>query len=382
MAIGDQLRNYTWTNLMNMAMGEVSDDVDKTQGSIIYDALTPAITALSVIVEQMRMTYYNTFIVTAQGEYLDRKVEELGLTRIEATNAIRRVYVYDKDGNLTDIDLGTLITPAGSGTLLFALTEKESVGTYKARCTTAGTVGNEYIGQCECISNLTNIGNVMMTDVITSARNEETDTELRQRAKESLEALEFGGNIAEYRGLVGEELPEVGKMQVYPRAFTDPVTDGIVLSVIDPSGNTMSQEQLTAIQEKLDPSSYPGQGNGLVPIGHHPTVVTPTEKATNFSMTITPQAGRTVAELTAQIEEKISGYIDSLRDVWADLDTNYGYTLQAIHAQVIAKVLEVEGVLNVTNVIINEVGGNIGHYDYTETKTLQEIPVLGTITLK
>lgn len=379
--IGEQLKNYTWTNLMNMAMGEISDDVDKTQGSIIYDALSPAITCLCVIVEQMRMVYFNTFIATAQGEYLDRRVEELGLERIPATNAIRRVYVYDKEGNLTDVDLGTLITPLGSGTLLFALTEKEDTGIYKARCTTEGTIGNEYIGKCECITNLTNIGNVMMTDVITSARNEENDTELRQRAKESLEALKFGGNIADYRGLVGEELPEVGKMQVYPRAFTDPVTDGIVLSVIDPSGNVMSQEQLTEIQEKLDPSTYPGKGAGIVPIGHHPTVVSPTEKTTDFTMTITPQVGRTVAELTSQIEAKISEYIDSLRDVWANLNSEYGYTLQAIHAQVIAKVLEVEGVLNVTNVIINNVGGEVGYYEYIETKALQEIPVLGTITL-
>ena len=95
----------------------------------------------------------------------------------------------------------------------------------------------------------------------------------------------------------------------------------------------------------------------------------------------TPQAGRTVAELTAQIEAKIAEYVNSLRDVWADLDSNYGYTLQAIHAQVIAKVLEVEGVLNVTNVVINEVGGEVGYYEYVETKALQEIPVLGTITL-
>lgn len=379
--IGSELKNYTWTNVMNMCMGEISDDVDKTQSSIIYDTLSPAVTALMVIVEQMRMVYYNTFISTAQGEYLEKRVEELGLTRIPATNAIRRVYVYDKEGNLTDVDLGTLITPKGSGTLLFALIEKEDVGTYKARCSTEGVVGNEYIGECECITNLTNIGNVMMTDVITSARNEETDTELRQRALESLNVKEFGGNIADYRALVGTDLPNVGQMQVYPRDFGDPILNSTVLSVVNPNGDPMTEEERTAIQEQLDPSTYPGQGHGIVPIGHHPIIVSPTEVATNFSMTITPEPGRTVSELTAAINEKISEYIDELRANWATLNLYYGYTVQALHAQVIAKVLEVEGVLNVTNVVINEVGGEVGHYDYIETKALQEIPVLGTVTL-
>lgn len=372
---------YTFKNIINMLFGQVPNEYDKKQGGLFYDILTPVANAFSLLVDIVKTAFNNAFIATANGSYLNRIVEGMGITRIEATKAIKRVYVYDKNDNLCDVEIGTLIMTNDDNQLTYSLIEKEATGQYKCECSVFGTIGNTYNGECQALTNNRNVGSVVMTDLIVPARDEETDTELRKRTLDSLNVRPFGGNIADYRSLVGTTLTEVGQMQVYPRDYNDPILNSIVLSVVDPDGHIMTQEQLTTIQETLDPSAYPGQGTGLVPIGHHPIVVSPIEVATNFSMTITPEAGRTVEELRSAIEEKISDYVDNLRDNWAELNADYGYTVQVLHSQVIGEVLKVDGVLNITNVVINDVSSAVGHYDFTETKTTQEIPVLGTITL-
>ena len=39
--IGDNLEQYTYEYLMQLALSYVPDDRDKRQGSVIYDALAP-----------------------------------------------------------------------------------------------------------------------------------------------------------------------------------------------------------------------------------------------------------------------------------------------------------------------------------------------------
>jgi uncharacterized phage protein gp47/JayE len=379
--IGDILKNYTWTNVMNMCLEQVADDVDKRQGSIIYDTLSPAVTALMVIVEQMRLVYINTFIGTASGEYLDKRVAELGLTRIEATYAKKKVYIYDTDGNLTDLYIGTIIKPkSNSNNETYVLSEKVDTGIYKVECTEAGTSGNTYLGECVGVTNLTNIGTISMTELLESARNEETDEELRLRAYEATQAGTFGGNIQDYRALVGVELTTVGAMQVYPRSYKEGVLDSIVVSVIDNDKLPMTAEQLNSVSEQLDPSEYPGEGRGILPLGHHPKLMTPTQVAINMSMTVTPKAGYTVDGLKSSIETALKSYINDLIDAWANIDYSSDelYTCIVYEAQILASVMAVEGVLNVENITIN---GSASDYKLTETKELQEIPVVGTITI-
>ena len=376
--IGDEYKSYTFMQNMNILMNETSDDVDKRQGGLFYDIYTAVANFGALVFNFLRTITLNMHPSTAQGEYLDLHAGDNGLVRFDATNSIRRVYVYDSEGNLIDVDLGTLITPHNNGNLLYSLYEKESVGVYKARCQQVGSKGNEYIGQCDLLDNISNVGTIMMTDIIESARDEENDSALRERIQEAATTKAFGGNIADYRALVGEKLTNISQMQVYPRNFNEPILNSTILSVVDNDNKPLITEALTEIQETLDPSSYPGQGRGLVPIGHHPIVVSPEELEINMSLVIVPQAGYTPEGLATAIEEAIDNYLAEVRDSWADIDywSENLYEVIIYQSQVIAKVLEVEGVLSVSSLIINEIDGD---YQLQENKTKQQIPIKGVV---
>lgn len=379
--IGDEYQKYDFLTNMNILMSETPDDVDKRQAGLFYDIYTAVAQFGAMIFAYLKGIALNMHPSTAQGYYLDLHGEDVGITRLEATHAVKRVYVYNNDGELFDIPIGTMVTPKGNGNLLYTLIEKEAVGTYKARCQETGKIGNEYIGECDLLDNVQNVGSIMMADIIESARDEETDSELRDRIQDAAIAKGFGGNIAQYRQLAGEELPMVKQMQVYPRDFNDPILNSTVISVVDNDNLPIAQEQLNQISELVDPSSFPGQGRGLAPIGHHPVFTTPEQVSINMSMTIVPDVGYSAEGLTDRINEEIENYLSSVRDNWANINylTANLYSVSIFHSQVIALLQDVEGILAVNNLIINGVDANTGRVDLVETKEKQQLPILGTI---
>lgn len=377
--IGDEYKNYTFSNIMNILMGETSDEVDKRQGGLFYDIYTAVSSFGALVFNALSSVAKSAHPITAQNEYLDLCADDVGIVRLEATNAVKKVYVFDINGEPFDVDLGLFVTPKGNGNLLYALIEKEDVGVYKAQCSTLGKVGNSYIGDCDLLANISNIGSVYMNEVLVSARDEETDEELRIRIKEASIGEGFGGNIIDYRSLVGTKLKTVGQMQVYSRDYGEPILNSIVVSIVDNDYNPFSQTQLDEISELLDPSSYPGGGRGMLPFGHHPLVVSPTEKTIDISLTIVPEPSHTTEELKNDIVNKVSEYINDVRKNWAYI-SDYGaanlFSVIIYQAQIIAKVLEVDGVLSVSSVIINSEDADC---ILSETKALQEIPIIGSI---
>ena len=80
----------TYEELLQRCLDRVPNTLDKRQGSIIYDALAPCCVELAQIYIELSGIYEQVFIDTAVGEALDRLVNQNGLTRKEATNAIRK----------------------------------------------------------------------------------------------------------------------------------------------------------------------------------------------------------------------------------------------------------------------------------------------------
>jgi len=163
--------NMTYENILNDMLSRVTNDVDKREGSIIYDALAPA-------ASQLAQTYFNlnNFIDlvsgdTAVGIYLDRVVADYGLARKPATKAVRTV-----------ITTGAI--PIGSRWGLndtsYKITDIASTNVYKAVCEQYGEIGNTYNGVLENIDNISGI-TATLTDIITSGQNTETDDNLRAR---------------------------------------------------------------------------------------------------------------------------------------------------------------------------------------------------------
>ncbi|HWP51048.1 MAG TPA: baseplate J/gp47 family protein, partial [Clostridia bacterium] len=144
-----------FNKIVDQMLLRVPDDVDKREGSIIYDALAP--TAL-LLAEQKYMVKHLTSLLfgdTAEGEWLDRVVGDFGLTREAATYATRQIDCTDSGGAAFALAVGARFA---INELTFALTEVISNGSYKALCEQAGTQGNCYSGAILPLDNISGLG--------------------------------------------------------------------------------------------------------------------------------------------------------------------------------------------------------------------------------
>lgn len=378
--ISAYLEPYTYEYLLNLALSKVPDTLDKRQGSIIYDALAPACYVLAEFNMRLIQLLDNTFIGTSKAEFLDLKVAEQGITRYTATLATRRGVFSNEAGEPFAVPLGSRFsTVNGAESVNFTV---ESVyiengqvvpGSYNLICEEPGTVGNNYSGDLLPLTNIEGLAVASLTTIVTPARDEETDDELRARYVQKVNEKAFGGNVAQYDEMI-RAISGVGEVQIYP------VWNGggtVKCSIIDAEYNSISTEFISQIQEAVDPTPQ-GQGLGMAPIGHKVTITTPTEVTINVETDITISNTHSLESIRQNITTAINNYLTELRQAWGVADDLNEYKLSVYIAKINSAMLMVDGVANVVNTRIN---GSTADRVLVQNATLQEIPVIGTVTL-
>ena len=379
--IGDYLEVYTFDYLMAQSLAQVPAEMDKRQGSIIYDAIAPACYRLAELYNNFRNVYRETFVGTATGEALDNRCSEQGLSRYAATFARKKGYFVDSSGNPITVQIGSRFSTVSDIEPLIYAVESQYIendnavpGNYILRCETSGIAGNEYSGRLTSITRVQGLATATMSDLITPARDEETDDELRTRYLELVNTKAFGGNIADYNQYV-RNIPGVGDVQIYP------VWNGggtVKLSVVDTEYNPCSDIFLSTIKELIDPEEYEGGGLGVAPIGHKVTVVTPSKLTINVSMNVTVGSNYTTSQVKQPISDAINAYFSLLRRDWG-VESEYGtYSLSVFAARISSAALQIPGVANVTDVKLN---GSTSDIVLSQTAELQQLPELGTVTI-
>ena len=220
-------------------------------------------------------------------------------------------------------------------------------------------------------------------EIKTPGSDEENDDSLRARFFESFDVASFGGNIAAYRNTI-LAIEGVGAVQVYP-AWKG---GGTVLCSILDSELTPAESGLVAqVQKAICPpeqggSEPSGNGYGMAPIGAAVTITTATNLTLNISVSI--QLAATVrigAEAyQEQIEQKIQAYLLSVCRTWGNAikGQKIEYVVAVYASRIVASILEIPDIVNVTDVLIN---GSSGDLTLTETAQLQQIPSLGEVTV-
>lgn len=195
----------TYEELLRGMLGRVTNDVDKREGSVIYDALAPCAYFLAQQNFQMDHLVDLVFADTAEDEYLDRIVTSFGVERKPASAAIRMVETSEP-------------VPVGSrwgiNGLVYTVTEMQSDYLYVAECGTAGDVGNRYSGMVEPVSTVGNT-TAELTSIITAGANRESDDALRIRFYQKVRYPATSGNAYHYK-LWSLSIPGVGDAKVYP----------------------------------------------------------------------------------------------------------------------------------------------------------------------
>ena len=120
---------------------ETLSGMELIEGSLIHNCLAPVAFEMQQLYINLDETYYNTFAETAPREELLLRAEERGLKPYQATSAIAKMEVSPKG---IEIPVGTRFSIFD---LFFFVTEKNTDGTYKIECETAGSAGNVKPGE-------------------------------------------------------------------------------------------------------------------------------------------------------------------------------------------------------------------------------------------
>ena len=340
----------TYEELLQRCLDRIPSTLDKRQASVIYNALAPCCAELAQLWIKLASTYDLVFVDTAVGEALDALVKQNGMTRKEATYALRK-------GEFN------MVVPVGSrfsdGTLNYIVTENIT-GTNNSRleCETAGAVGNTYYGSLIPISYIDGLTTAELTDIIDSGEDIESDDALRERYLEWVTAPEFGGNISDYQVKV-KALTGVGGCKVIP------VWNGggtVKLIITNSTYGVPDQSLIDYVQQEVDPTGDQ-TGLGIAPIGHVVTVVGAEEASLSVACKLVLETGKTIKDVQTNINNIVDNYFSYLASTW---DSQENLIIRI--SQLETRVLGVDGVLDINSLTVNGTTNNI-------QLTLTQIPV-------
>lgn len=377
----------SFDKVMSRMLGnENLKDVDKRVGSIAYDSIAPVALELAEVYMKMDVLESQTYLGSATGANLDKRVYDYGITRKPATQALRiakfqkykkdsnNEFVLDENGNKIlidmEINIGSRFAMPDNPSIIYEYIGK--IENYEiVRCEKFGIDGNTHIGILLPLSPITDLITAEITSTYTYGEDEENDVDLRKRAIASLNYESFGGNIPDYIEKVNA-IDGVGNTKVFPAWQYN---GSVLLSIVDPQFNPITEAFKNQLKELLDPEESTGQGVGIAPIGHYITVTTPIRKDVDVSLNVEIENTYTFETIKEAIQVKIEEYFKDVRKMFAQ---NVNLTLY--RARIIEKVLEVEGVMNVTDVSLNGEYSDIvytdeGLIDYQYLPYLKEVVI-------
>ncbi len=218
-----------------------------------------------------------------------------------------------------------------------------------ATATETGVEGNASSGSVtEAITPLAASVTLTNPEPMVGGTDTETDESFRTRFLEVFQPVGAGTRSDYARWTLAR--PGVGRVTVLP-VWNGPGTVKLIVMTAD--GQPVAPSVVEDLQGYFDPD--PGLGAGQAPIGHIVTVETATTLAVTIEATLTLDAaysldgsGSTVA-IQDVLEESLADYLGTLEP---------GGTI--VISQIVGRLVEVSGVLDVTAVEINNSSTNVG----------------------
>lgn len=369
----------TFEAIMERCLALVSGDVDKREGSIIYDTLAPAVLELANAYISMDIILDEAFADTASREYLIRRASERGLTPYSATYASVSA-VFN-----TAVPLGSRFN---LGTINYAVSEltDDTTHTYRLTCESAGEAGNIASGQLTPIDYIEGLTSAQITGIVTAAVEAEDTEVFRRRYFDSLDMQAFGGNIADYRQKLQAlnndneviALGGIGQIRVYT---ADEWNGGGTVKVVftTAADGLADSELIDRVQNYIDPANDSGKGYGIAPVGHRVTVATVNADEVTIDLGVTIEGNTTVSDATGIIRGNIEAYFKTINSAWEENQTaeDYGY-IANIDVNTLISAAQGTGITVRSVAINNETQGIGGSYALSNRDSFA---MLGTLNI-
>ena len=375
---------YSYREILDAMLGEVSDTLDKREGSLIQTALGPLAWYLEGLALTLAQVQRAAYAETAEGEDLDLLAATRGLTRRAAVAAVRQgsFNVAIPEGSL-------FRTVNGDSSVLFVSGEQISTSgglyVYRMTCQTPGVIGNSYSGNITPVTAIAGLTTAVLGTIITEGADQESDNALRARYVASFDTAPYGGNISEYRQAI-LAISGVGAVQIYP-ANQYHGGGTALCSIVNADFGPASSALVKTVQDIICPpedgqTAPSPNGYGIAPIGAAVDIVSATAVTINVSCRIIFASGVEdgLASYGDEIRAAVAEYIHSVAEDWgkALVSNRITYPVTVYASRIIYAILTIPEVASVADLTIN---GAAGDLTLTETAALQQVPVLGEVTL-
>lgn len=367
MGLPDYLADVTEETIHGRMLERVPADVDKSEGSYIWDALAPAAYQLFEASIWAQEVLRRGFASTAFGAYLDLRCEERGIARHPAVKAGGAVTFAGVAG--TVVPVGTRVaTPADAMTSTPSVEYETTAEAVLAgpggvevpvAAVEAGVGGNVPSGAIsilvDAVPGVTGVGNAA---AIVDGSEAEGDEALLARYLVKVREPGTSGNKADYVQWA-LEVPGVSGVQVEP-LWDGPGTVRVFL--LDGDKRAPEQAIVDAVQAYVAPAA--GMGEGRAPIGADVVVVPAVEVPINVSVQLTLASGATVEEVRETFEAGVTAYLKQL----AFADSLVRYT------RIASILLDISRIIDYANLTVN------GGVDNIEMQ-FGQVAVLGTVSI-
>lgn len=342
----------TYEKIMQDKLNRVPSDVDKREGSVVYDALAPNAMETKEMYLELENYYKETFGSTASRKYLIERAKERGVyPKSASAGSFKGIFNID-------VEVGARFSLEQYN---YIVVEKLETGSheYKLQCESVGSGPNATFGDLIPIEYIEGLTSAKLTEILIPGEDEEDTEKFRQRYIESFEPQAFGGNIKDYEEKT-LSIAGVGAVKVTP------VWKGggtVRLTILDSTFSAATSELIKTVQTEIDPTQD-GYGLGLAPIDHRVTVDTPEKIIIN----ITTKVELNDIEwgtLENDVKKIIEQYLLELRKNWAK---EHNITVRV--AQIEAKILSIDGIVDIADTKINGKAENL-------ILTAYQIPILG-----
>lgn len=392
--------DVTHQGLLERMLGRVPDKMDKREGSVIFDTLSPTALELQFLYIELERILGEVYGDTASREFLIRRCKERGIAPYEATRAVLK-------GKFTPADVDVIGQRFTAGTMAFTVIDKLPDGEYRVQCEMPGSAGNKHLGTMIPVAYIERLETAELTELLIPGEDEEDTEDLRSRYFGSFNVKAFGGNRQDYLARTNA-IPGVGSTKVtrvwnsdirpaelipsaavkewyqtvspslsgepaawlatiFSAAEQKKLTTGgtVLLTILDSEFGVASDALIQAVQQTIDPEENAGEGYGVAPVGHVVRVESAKAQEITVNTDIDFDAGYGWVNRQSLINEAISGYLLELRKSWAESSC-----LTVRISQIEARLLNITGILDIGNTKLNGVPDNLNLEKY-------EVPVFG-----
>ncbi len=264
------------------------------------------------------------FVVTATGQWLDRRADEVGLTRVAERATTRVLEIAHADGApevLIPAGKQFRTQPGSSIQVVYEVTSDTTLPAGEAMVEVpvvstangAATAIPDGTALAQTGAALAGIDTIITGTVSTAGLDQETDAHLRERVLARMRSPIGPGSKSDLR---------VWALEV------DAVEDAIVLAnwdgdageyalghatvmVLGPDHSIPDGSVIAAAQDYLDPSPYT-EGGGKAAVGARIHVIGPTAILIDVTVTVTPATGYDPATVRANVQANIEAAINGL----------------------------------------------------------------------